>query len=345
MEETYNKDSEEEILLSICIPTYNRISRTSKLVEDILSYKGNDIEVIVADNCSSDETEVILNNIKDNRFKYIRNKSNIGGMPNILNSLNYGSGRFVFLCLDKDRVLPENISLFIKRLKGLNAIIGQCSLNSTEYLDDKVYEEGLESLLNIAYVSEHPSGLFIKNSALKQKTFIQDIVNKYQTFAFLPELLKAEVVILGKAARINMPFVITETLEECEEEVSHTYKGENIYFFPKNIVNTFNVYLENLSTLNIDKKDKLIVVERIFLSLLIASTLGYKSIMKNRSICRHHGINTKNVGLFELLKNNYIFSKVFITSSLSMNVFAKFRICIIANMKVVYTIFRNKFKK
>jgi len=345
MEETYIKDSEEEILLSICIPTYNRISRTSKLVEDVLSYKGNDIEVIVVDNCSSDETEVILSNITDSRFRYIRNKTNIGGMPNILNSLNHGSGRFVFLCLDKDRILPENISLFIKRLSLINAIVGQCSLNSLEHLDDVVYEEGLESLLNIAYTSEHPSGLFIKNSVLKQKTFIQDIVNKYQTFAFLPELLKAEVVVTGKASRINIPFVITETLQACEKEISHTYKGENIYFFPKNIINTLNVYLENLTSLNIDKKDKLKAVERIFSSLLIASTLGYKNIMKNRSICIHHGINTKNIGLLELLKINYLFSKAFITSSLSMNVFAKLRICIIANMKIVNTIIRNKFKK
>lgn len=340
-----NKGGAEEVVLSICIPTYNRIRKTSALVNAILGHIGLDIEVVVVDNCSTDDTEVVLSTIRDSRFKYLRNKEAIGGMPNILKSLTYGSGRYVLLCLDKDWVLPENIPTFIQRLKQLDVGVGQCSLNSEEYLEDISYNAGLESMLHIAYTSEHPSGLFIKNAILKQRPIIESIVDKYKTFAFLPELLKAEVAVSEKAGRINMPFVFTETLEACEKEVSHTYKGDNIYFFPKNIINRLTIYSENLFNLNISKNDKIVVLKRLFVSLLNASTLGFKEVMKNKSICMHHGINTRHVSLFELVKADYLFSKAFFNSEIPVGFFTRFYICVIGNLKIVYIMARNKVKK
>jgi glycosyltransferase involved in cell wall biosynthesis len=50
--------------LSICIPTYNRVHKTLSLVTSILEYDDVDIEVVVLDNCSSDNTEIVLSNIK-----------------------------------------------------------------------------------------------------------------------------------------------------------------------------------------------------------------------------------------------------------------------------------------
>lgn len=336
-----------DFFLSVCIPTYNRIDKTLSLVESILEYEGTDIEVVVVDNCSTDHTGRVLGNIKDKRFRYLRNKEAIGGMPNILTSLTYGRGEYVLLCLDKDRILPEKIQEFITRLQkyDLDIVGGQCSINTSDSTEDLIYNDGLESVLNFAYTSEHPSGLFIKNNLLKQSEIIQHIVTKYTTFAFLPELLKAEIALSGRTARINMPFVYTETLEECEKEISHTYKGENIYFFPKNIINTFNIYCENLFNLKITKKDKIIILKRIFLSLLSASTFGFNGIMKNKSICSHHGIHSRNVSIKELIQYAYGFSKSFLSSKIPISVFCKIYICAIANLKMAFVITRNKFKK
>ena len=336
----------DNLFLSICIPTYNRADKIVDLVKTLLSCKENNIEVIVIDNCSTDNTQMLLNEIIDNRFSYVRNKNNIGSMPNVLKALTLGSGEFILLCLDKDGIIPENLPFLIQRIREDNDVVfGQCALNRYDFEEDIVYNKGFLSLIYLAYTSEHPSGLFVKRSVLTKAGIIDKIVANNRSFAFNTELLKAELAILGKSRRINLPLVYTETLEACEKELSHTYKGDNIYFFPKNIIETFNIYSKNLFNLNITKKHKKTILKKIYISLLTASTFSFQSLMKNKSICSHHGINTRNVGINELIKIDYTFFKAFIKCDLPVNFFYKFYICILAHMKIIYSVSRRKFIK
>jgi glycosyltransferase involved in cell wall biosynthesis len=332
------------LFLSICIPTYNRIDKTLLLVKSILEYEGNDIEIVVLDNCSTDKTKLLLENIKDIRFRYLRNNQPIGGMQNILTSLTHGRGKYVLLCLDKDKILADNLNEFIVRLKKIEVVAGQCALNIKNFRDDIIFYKGVDSVSNFAYTSEHPSGLFINNDLLKKNEIIKKIVATHSTFSFLPELLKAEISLFGKTARINMPFVYTETLEECEKEVSHSYTGDNIYFLPNNIIQTFETYITNLQTLDLSNKQKKNVLMKITSSLLINSTIGFKNIMKNKSICLHHGINTRNISVLELARIYFLFFSFFFQIKTTISFIDKLNIFIVANIKIVYVFFRSKLK-
>lgn len=95
-----------EILLSICIPTYNRAEWVSGLVLECLKINSDKIEIIVIDNCSPDNTQALLNEIKDPRFYYYRNSINTG-FGNIGSCVNKGRGKFCLLLRDKDRVIPN----------------------------------------------------------------------------------------------------------------------------------------------------------------------------------------------------------------------------------------------
>lgn len=333
--------NKSDVFLSICIPTYNRIEKTLKLIESILKYEKDDIEVVVLDNCSTDSTFSLLSNIQDKRFNYIRNHENIGGMPNILKSLTYGRGTYVMLCLDKDFLLSENIEKFIYRLKEKDVAVGHCSLNSSDYSKDIIYHKGSESILNIAYTSEHPSGMFIKNCILKSKPIIDSIINKYKTFAFLPELVKAEVAHFGRSARINMPFVYTETKEDCGKEISHTYKGDNIYFMPKNIIDRFLVYIDHVYSHNLTANDKKNVTAKIYRTLLCSSVFDYKQIMLDKEICNHHGIMTKKIKKKELISNVWKFNKFFFNSNFLESFLWKFKIAFFINVKLIVKIIIN----
>lgn len=333
-------------VLSICIPTYNRVCKTLALVRNLLSYLGSDIEIVVLDNCSTDDTQNILSKIKDERFVYFRNDVNIGSMPNLLKSLTLGSGEYLILCLDKDTICVENLSILMERIVIDNeVVVGHCALNSTTFETDVTYQQGLSSLLNIAYTSEHPSGIFIKRETLTKGNIIAEILNNNKEFAFNTELLKAQLSVLGKSKRIKIPCVFTETLEDCEKEISHTYSGSNIYFFPKNIVNRFNVFCNNLFELNVSKKDKLLILNDIFYSLLLATTFDYKSIMMNRSICVHHGIRTRHVSVKELIKNYLEFLTNFISISLPVSALYKINLSFRSSVKVLCLIAFNRTKK
>ena len=71
--------------LSICIPTYNRSNELKQCIDSIVCQKefliNNQVEIIVCDNCSSDNTKVICKDFESRfgaNFKYYCNNVNIG---------------------------------------------------------------------------------------------------------------------------------------------------------------------------------------------------------------------------------------------------------------------------
>ena len=62
-------------ILSICIPTYNRAQFAYAAAKNILDgWAGDEIEVVVSDNHSIDNTQELLRGIDDSRLKYFRNE-------------------------------------------------------------------------------------------------------------------------------------------------------------------------------------------------------------------------------------------------------------------------------
>lgn len=89
------------VLLSICIPTYNGASSSLSLVLNSVIYVANkydDIEVIVSDNCSVDGTkELIASYIKNYPFiRYHRNAENLGFNANMLKTADMANGEFAW---------------------------------------------------------------------------------------------------------------------------------------------------------------------------------------------------------------------------------------------------------
>jgi abequosyltransferase len=106
---------ENNLILSICIPTYNRSKHLEATVLSIVNQdrflKSNDIEIIISDNCSEDDTDevsrALIKNYGD-RIKYYRNAENIKD-KNFEKVLSYGKG--MFLKLNNDTLSHRDGSL------------------------------------------------------------------------------------------------------------------------------------------------------------------------------------------------------------------------------------------
>ena len=106
------------ILISICIPTYNRSKYLLRCVESIIGYPFNDIEIIILDNYSTDNTKEVLNAYSDDRIKYFCNDSNIGARQNIRNIIDLATGQYCFYLTDDDMLLPgalHSVKEYIKK--------------------------------------------------------------------------------------------------------------------------------------------------------------------------------------------------------------------------------------
>jgi glycosyltransferase involved in cell wall biosynthesis len=97
--------------VSVCIPTYNYAHYISDAIESVLSQSFTDLELIVIDNCSNDNTREVVDTYirRDNRVKYFLNKENIGPVNNLNECLRRASGEYVKILSADDLLLPTCI--------------------------------------------------------------------------------------------------------------------------------------------------------------------------------------------------------------------------------------------
>lgn len=113
-----------EKLLSICIPTFNRAALLDRqlawLFKEIQAL-GHECEVIVSDNCSEDDTPVVVQKwqaaFSHTTFRSNRNPKNLGWMHNFLYCLNAASGRYTWIIGDDDVIYDGALAQVIKTLK------------------------------------------------------------------------------------------------------------------------------------------------------------------------------------------------------------------------------------
>ena len=86
--------------VTIMIPTYNQATYLRHAIEGALAQDYPNLEVVVADDCSSDDTWAVVEGyIADQRLKYFRNEANIGRVRNYKKALEeYATGEWVVNC-------------------------------------------------------------------------------------------------------------------------------------------------------------------------------------------------------------------------------------------------------
>jgi glycosyltransferase involved in cell wall biosynthesis len=92
------------LLISIIIPTYNQSNLISKAVESVLAQDYSNIELIVADDASTDNTEQVMESFVKQHptVQYVRHAKNLGRVNNYHHALNHlAHGNYVGI-LDGD---------------------------------------------------------------------------------------------------------------------------------------------------------------------------------------------------------------------------------------------------
>lgn len=104
------------MILSIIIPVFNE-EKTIRLVlekvNDVKLLKGIKKEIIIVDDCSTDQTSKILSSVKDISFKYLRHKKNLGKGSAITTGLDSAAGDYIII---QDADLEYNPEDYLKLL-------------------------------------------------------------------------------------------------------------------------------------------------------------------------------------------------------------------------------------
>ena len=93
--------------ISIILPTYNRCDIVKRAINSALSQTFKTFEIIVVDDCSTDNTKQEVLSISDKRIHYIQHNRNKGGSAARNTGINQSKGKYITF-LDDDDEYPED---------------------------------------------------------------------------------------------------------------------------------------------------------------------------------------------------------------------------------------------
>ncbi|MEM9932490.1 MAG: glycosyltransferase family 2 protein [Bacteroidota bacterium] len=97
-------------LVSIGIPTYKGAENIASAIESVLAQHYDQVEILISDNCSPDDTEAVCRALADKypQIRYVRQETNLGAIPNFNYVLHHAKGKY-FMWLSDDDKLEKNI--------------------------------------------------------------------------------------------------------------------------------------------------------------------------------------------------------------------------------------------
>lgn len=110
----------EKPLLTIAVPTYNGSRTIRNMLDILLPQVDSRVEVIVIDNCSTDDTPQIIQNYQKQYswIQYIRNEQNVGADGNFLRCMQKANGRYIHLLSDDDILTEGSLEVILEFLEN-----------------------------------------------------------------------------------------------------------------------------------------------------------------------------------------------------------------------------------
>lgn len=170
-------------LVSVIIPCYNAEKYVEEAVRSIMNQSYKNLEIIVTDDCSSDNTLMILETLaaEDSRIKVIKNKENLKIVKSLNNMIEIAQGKYIARMDADDISLPERIEKQVNFMEE-NPEYGVCGTNAL-HIDENGKIIGYRRLPNtdeeISFFKifysplYHPSVLYVAN-LVKENLYSSD---------------------------------------------------------------------------------------------------------------------------------------------------------------------------
>lgn len=167
-------------LISIIIPCYNAAKTISRTLNSIREQDFKDVEVIVVNDGSKDNSLEVLANFEkiDKRIKVVT-QDNAGVSVARNNGLKYAKGNYIaYLDADDNYTTPYALSNMIKRLKDTGSDMVVCKF--THPCFEQYLEEGVYDLTNkkgfMAYIQDFFTSSMPWNRITKRECITEDFI-------------------------------------------------------------------------------------------------------------------------------------------------------------------------
>lgn len=101
----------EPDLVTIAITTHNRSGLLQRALRGALAQTYPKLEILVSDDASTDDTQELMEKVKDPRIRYVRIEKQVGIAGNLQNALGHATGEFFMILNDDDELEPKAIEM------------------------------------------------------------------------------------------------------------------------------------------------------------------------------------------------------------------------------------------
>lgn len=273
-------------LVSICIPTYNGEKFIEETLDSAISQTYKNIEIIITDDCSTDNTLSIceLYAQKDARIKIFKNPHNLGLIGNWNQSIEKASSDWIKFLFQDDLLKPTCVEEMIYEAidKNVNFVI-----SSREYLFDNISDERV--VKGYSYLLKSTRIIF-KNKTIYSPTQTAKAIAPYvfinclgepPTFLFKKQYYKKSdfptqyyqlmdyIFVLNKIITQNFVFISKPLLIFRIHNDSESMKNSN---------------LKSLSKATIEKQIYIQFYEKILICDTLLNNPNYIELKKNISV-------------------------------------------------------------
>jgi len=189
----YNQLINNTPLVSIIVITYNSAKYVLETLESAKAQTYQNIELIVSDDCSTDNTiEICYEWIEENKDRFIRTKlitfeKNTGVAPNCNRGVCASNGEWVKLIAGDDILLLHSIEKNIKytflHKKAAFIFSNMFSFNCNERIEKKIEMKSNEDIFNKGYKQQHKHLVMNYNFVYAPTNFMNSIaLHKFGLF-------------------------------------------------------------------------------------------------------------------------------------------------------------------
>ena len=122
----------EEGLVSIIMPSYNTAPYIKQSIQSVLNQTYTNWELLIIDDCSTDNTDEIFKEINDNRIRYFKNEVNSGAAVSRSKALREAKGQWIAFLDSDDLWLPTKLK---KQIEFMNRNNYSFSYTNYEEID------------------------------------------------------------------------------------------------------------------------------------------------------------------------------------------------------------------
>lgn len=312
----------EEILLSICISSYNRGSKCVQLIKKILSLQDERFNIFVCDDCSEGDTVKELKKLVNSKVFFIQNKENIGACKNWYNTIDCGTGKYILHVLDRDDLYVDKLKLVLDILENNNigaGYFGKTAMYLAEGIDRQplysICKKGREAFLTMAGVAVHPTGFIVERKAWKQGQFKKFFYQSDKYGIYPHSYVLSELAVKKNLLFSPIPFYYMAY--RASNNVSRFYEKDDkkeYWWMPNSVIKTDSCLMLYCYRLAENAYREEFICRR-FRDGLNRATFLYKKISENQEEMEHYGFCASAISPLKLLlasiKYQIVFSHLF----------------------------------